>query len=76
MKTIHAIYENGVFRPTEHVELPNGIEVEVHAPDSPAEQKLASAPMEASLAKVYDILGHRYSSGFTDTAERHNEHQP
>jgi hypothetical protein len=28
------------------------------------------------LADVYAILGERYSSGFTDTAERHNEHQP
>jgi predicted DNA-binding antitoxin AbrB/MazE fold protein len=29
MKTIHAIYEDGVFRPTEPVELPNGTEVEI-----------------------------------------------
>ena len=27
--TIHAIYENGVFRPTEKVELPDRCEVEV-----------------------------------------------
>lgn len=34
------------------------------------------SPISAGLAKVYEILGRRHSSGFTDTAERHNEHQP
>ena len=29
MKTIHAVYENGVFRPVEPVELPEGCEVVV-----------------------------------------------
>ena len=33
-------------------------------------------PMSVGLEKVYEILGRRHSSGFTDTAERHNEHQP
>ncbi len=33
-------------------------------------------PMSEGLAKVYEILGRRHSSGYTDTAERHNEHQP
>ncbi|MGH7192317.1 MAG: hypothetical protein ACREJM_02145, partial [Candidatus Saccharimonadales bacterium] len=33
-------------------------------------------PMSEGLAKVYEILGRRHSSGFTDTAARHNEHQP
>ncbi|HEX7447167.1 MAG TPA: hypothetical protein VF306_06455 [Pirellulales bacterium] len=33
------------------------------------------APMDAGLAKVYEILGRRHNSGFTDTAARHNEHQ-
>lgn len=28
------------------------------------------------LAKVYEILSRRYSSGHSDTAERHSEHQP
>lgn len=34
------------------------------------------APISTGLAKVYEILGRRHSSGFTDTAARHNEHQP
>jgi hypothetical protein len=33
-------------------------------------------PMSEGLSKVYEILGRRHSSGHTDTAERHNEHQP
>jgi hypothetical protein len=33
-------------------------------------------PMSEGLAKVYEILGRQHSSGYTDTAERHNEHQP
>jgi predicted DNA-binding antitoxin AbrB/MazE fold protein len=73
MKTIHAIYENGVFRPTEPVELPEGTEVQI--PTSSDQSKLKIEP-DAGLANVYAILGERYSSGFSDTAERHNEHQP
>ncbi|MER2529443.1 MAG: antitoxin family protein, partial [Candidatus Competibacter denitrificans] len=29
MQTLHAIYENGVFRPTEAVDLPDDCEVEI-----------------------------------------------
>jgi predicted DNA-binding antitoxin AbrB/MazE fold protein len=51
MKTIHAIYENGVFRPTEPVDLPDRTAVEfeprVQAP---------AAPMSEGLAKIYAIL--------------------
>lgn len=38
MQTIHAIYENGIFRPTEPVELPDQCEVEitVHSQPTPA----------------------------------------
>ena len=32
--------------------------------------------MSEGLAKIYEILGRRYKSGHTDTAARHNEHQP
>lgn len=32
--------------------------------------------MSEGLAEIYEILGRHYSSGHTDTAERHNEHQP
>ena len=72
---VHAVYENGVFRPCVPVDLPERtpVELELRVPD---EQAPAQAPMSEGLAKVYEILGRRYSSGHTDTAARHNEHQP
>jgi hypothetical protein len=38
--------------------------------------KPTTVPMSEGLARVYEILGRRHSSGHTDAAERHNEHQP
>ena len=67
---IHAVYENGVFRPTERVELPSPCEVEVEV------RQISEAVSKASLDDVYAILGRRHSSGEHDLAERHNEHQP
>jgi predicted DNA-binding antitoxin AbrB/MazE fold protein len=71
MPTVHAIFENGVFRPLGEVKLPQPCEVEfeprVVAPD---------AARKAALAGVYAVLGKRYESGETDTAARHDEHQP
>jgi hypothetical protein len=40
------------------------------------EQEASESAMSPGLAEVYAILGERYNSGHTDTAERHNEHQP
>ena len=72
--TIHAIFENGVFRPVEPVALADctSVEIELRTPDEPH----ARLPMPEGLAKVYSILGERYDSGVADTAARHNEHQP
>jgi predicted DNA-binding antitoxin AbrB/MazE fold protein len=72
-KTIHAIYENGVFRPVEPVDLPEhtAVEFEPRIKEGPE-----APPMSEGLAKVYAILGERFDSGHTDTAARHNEHQP
>jgi predicted DNA-binding antitoxin AbrB/MazE fold protein len=72
-KTIHAVFEDGVFRPTEPVDLPEhtAVEFEPRVTDAPA-----PAPMSEGLAKVYAILGERYESGHRDTAARHDEHQP
>ena len=69
MKLIHAVYQQGVFRPTETVDLPDGCEVEF-------EPRVASIPGEASLDSVYEILSRRFDSGEHDVAARHNEHQP
>lgn len=70
MAVIHAIYENGVFRPTEPVDLPESskVEVELRSVAPPADDKRLDA--------IYAILEARFESGETDLADRHNEHQP
>ena len=70
MMTIHAIYENGVFRPLDPIDLPERCEVEVEV------RPLKPAPGPPTLADVYAILGKRFDSGERDVAARHNEHQP
>ena len=68
--TIHAIYENGVFRPTQPVDLPERCEVEVEVREVKPELNTPS------LEDVYAILSERFNSGEHDVAARHNEHQP
>jgi predicted DNA-binding antitoxin AbrB/MazE fold protein len=75
-KTIHAIYANGVFRPVDPVDLPEQTPVEFEPRVLAAAPPNPQASMSEGLAKIYEILGRRYSSGHTDTAARHNEHQP
>lgn len=70
MKAVHAIYENGVFRPTEPVELPDASYVVF-------EPKLVDAErVPPSVDDVYALLSRRFDSGQHDTAARHDEHQP
>ncbi|HEY3914971.1 MAG TPA: antitoxin family protein [Verrucomicrobiae bacterium] len=71
MKTIHAVYESGVFRPLEAVELPDRTEVEFE-PRPIAHQQDDNGHLDG----IYAILGERYQSGAHDTATRHSEHQP
>jgi predicted DNA-binding antitoxin AbrB/MazE fold protein len=71
VKTIHAIYESGVFRPLGTVELPERTEVEFE-PRPVAKGENYSDRLE----EVYAILGERYQSGEHDVAARHNEHLP
>ena len=71
MKTIHAVYEKGVFRPLETVELPEQTQVEFEP--RPVE---APASQNGNLDGIYAILSERYASGEHDVAARHNEHQP
>ena len=68
--TIHAIYQNGVFRPTEKVAFPDLCEVEIEV------RQVKEAPKVPTLDDVYEILGRRHATGEHDLAERHNEHQP
>lgn len=69
-QTFHAMYENGIFRPMESVDLPERCEVEVKI------QGVKPEPAIPSLDDVYAILGKRHSSGEHDVAARHDEHQP
>ncbi|MDP6358987.1 MAG: antitoxin family protein [Planctomycetota bacterium] len=71
MKTVKAVYEGGVFRPVEEVDLPETCEVEfeprlVNANDDKAQ----------SRKRISSILSRRFQSGENDVAARHNEHQP
>ncbi len=76
MGTITAVFENGVFRPTGPVDLPEGSTVRLQAePVPPADLELTPDQL-AAQEEVYRIMSRRYRSGYRDTAERHNEHQP
>lgn len=68
--TIRAVFEKGIFRPTEPVELPERCEVEFEPRMVPPDRKAQA------LQRVRELLSHRYDSGESDVAERHNEHQP
>jgi predicted DNA-binding antitoxin AbrB/MazE fold protein len=68
--TIQAIFENGVFRPTGQVAMPEHCVVEF-------EPRIVSAPAEVpSLSDVYEILDRRFESGESNVAARHDDHQP
>ena len=68
-KRIHAVFEDGVFKPTEPVDLPDHSKVEFDI-------KIVNKSEKPSIDEVYSILGNRYDSGQYDVAERHDEHQP
>jgi predicted DNA-binding antitoxin AbrB/MazE fold protein len=69
--TVRAIYENGVFRPTKPVQLPEKSEVEF-------DPKVVNGEQDDRTAqeRIYALLGQSFETGETDLAERHNEHQP
>ena len=68
--TIRAVYENGVFRPTEPVDLPDQLVVEFEP------RPVGTDGEDDALDAVYEVLSRRFHSGQHDLAERHNEHQP
>jgi len=67
MTHIEAVFEHGLFRPVQPISLPEQTRVTVAVPD------LASV---IPTPDVREVLSRRHSSGSTDTAARHNEHQP
>ncbi len=70
MKNIHAIYENGVFRPLGEVDLPDHTEVEFTP--RPVSENKASDQLDAT----YAILSESFDTDELKLADRHNEHQP
>jgi len=73
-KTVHGRVHGRTIELDEDLGVAEGQEVEIEVKVlGPAE---ARPPMTKGLAKIYEILGERYDSGYTDLAERHNEHQP
>lgn len=72
MNTIHAVYENGVFKPTEPVDLPEHCKVRVEPELKDSEDERRSQIQ----AEIYEILGERYESDDPFGSERHDEHQP
>ena len=71
MKTIQAIYEQGVFRPHEAVELPERTEVEFE-PKVVGEKESSVGDMRG----IIEVMSRSYHTGQRDLAARHNEHQP
>ncbi|MCC6492009.1 MAG: antitoxin family protein [Pirellulales bacterium] len=73
MQTFDGIYENGVVRFPHPVAIAEHAKVKVIAEAQAPEQPPHSPE---ALRQVYAILSERYDSGCSDTAARHNEHQP
>jgi hypothetical protein len=74
-RTVHGIVRGKMIEIDEDLGVAEGQEVEVQVKVLPPPGPTTSA-MSHGLADVYAILGERYQSGHSDTAERHNEHQP
>lgn len=75
--TVRAVFENGVFRPMDTIDLAEGTVVELQVVEEAVDVgSLVPPGTDEGLVRVYEILGRRFNSGHHDTAERHNEHQP
>jgi hypothetical protein len=74
-RTLHGKVHGKTIELDEDLGIPEGQEVEVQVKIVPPTPPTRPAVTEG-LAKIYEILGRRHSSGHKDTAERHNEHQP
>ena len=67
MQTIHAIFENGVFRPEQPVDLPAGPRVVVETEEAAAER------IRAARRRVSECLSRSYDTGEpTNILETHN----
>jgi predicted DNA-binding antitoxin AbrB/MazE fold protein len=69
MQSYEGIYENGVVRFPGPVALPEHTKVTVVV-------QTEQGSIGSNSDDIYEILDRRYNSGHSDTAARHNEHQP
>ena len=69
MKTVQAVYEDGVFRPIGEVALPEKTRVEF-------EPRVLELQQGNAMLEAFEILSHSYDTGQPDLAARHDEHQP
>lgn len=76
MKSLHAVFENGVFRPVEHVDLPENSQVLIDVRPAARPEVSQPAGPDDSWDAVYEILSRSYPTGEPDLAARHDEHQP
>ena len=68
-KPIHAIYENGVFRPVEPVDLPESTVVQVQTPAEVLNVRALVPPgTDQGLIRVYECLAQSYETGDPDAA--------
>ena len=67
MKTIQAIYEGGIFRPIEPVQLAEGSKVNIEIPVKPNhDEPRALRKKKAHLDRIYEILSRRFNGGEKD----------
>lgn len=71
MKTVHAIYEGGVFRPITPVDLPEGFQVRLEL--EPFGEPTRPTP---HLKRIYDLLSQAEDTSDPQLSARHDEHQP
>ena len=67
---IRAVFENGVFRPIEPVDLPEHSLVEFEP------KPIEGLKSEQGLDPIFEVLSRRSNGGQRDRAARHEEHQP
>jgi hypothetical protein len=69
MRTVQAVFEDGVFRPIGEVALPEKTTVEF-------EPRVLEPQKGIAMLEAFEILSHSYETGQADLAARHHEHQP
>lgn len=73
MHPIPVIYENGVFRPTVPIALPEATAGSVTVV---TQAGVDSSKDDSSLDRLYKLFEKGAQTGIPDLAARHNEHQP